>query len=58
MTDTLMDAAELCRARDLLGYTDGQLAADLGLSPGIVPGPRVVRRSRDMSHATCAGGRH
>jgi transcriptional regulator with XRE-family HTH domain len=31
-----MDAAELCRARDTLGYTDAKLAADLGLSPSIV----------------------
>src|SRR6476661_4283637 len=36
MTERLMDSAELCRARDTLGYTDGKLAADLGLSPSIV----------------------
>ena len=31
-----MDAAELCRARDLLGYDDAKLAADLGLPPNVV----------------------
>ena len=36
MTDTVMDAAELCRARDLLGYDDAKLAADLGLPPNVV----------------------
>lgn len=34
--ETVMDAAELCRARDLLGYTDQVLAADLGLPPNVV----------------------
>ena len=36
MTDALMDAAELCRARDMLGYSDEKLAADLGLPPNVV----------------------
>jgi hypothetical protein len=36
MTETLMDAAELCRARDVLGYTDEKLAADLGLPPHVI----------------------
>jgi hypothetical protein len=31
-----MDAAELCRARDTLEYTDDKLAADLGLPPNVV----------------------
>lgn len=36
MTETVMDAVELCRARDTLGYTDEKLAADLGLPPNVV----------------------
>lgn len=36
MTDIVMDAAELGRARDALGYTDEKLAADLGLPPNVV----------------------
>jgi transcriptional regulator with XRE-family HTH domain len=36
MTETVMDAAELCRARDALGFTDEKLAADLGLPPNVV----------------------
>jgi len=35
-TETVMDTAELCRARDALGYTDSKLAADLGLPPNVV----------------------
>src|SRR5690349_9616855 len=34
--EAVMDVAELCRARDLLGYTDEVLAADLGLPPNVV----------------------
>jgi hypothetical protein len=33
-----MDAAELCRARNALGFTDDRLAADLGLPPNVVSG--------------------
>lgn len=34
--ETVMDVAELCRARDTLGYSDAVLAADLGLPPNVV----------------------
>jgi len=34
--EDVMDVAELCRARDTLGYSDQVLAADLGLPPNVV----------------------
>ena len=34
--ETVMDVAELSRARDTLGYSDEVLAADLGLPPNVV----------------------
>ena len=64
MTDSIMSAAELIRARETLGYSANTLAADLGLPPAVVAAwedgrDRVPRHiARDLRWRAAVTARH